>query len=138
MNDQDFLTIVNHAIGPFLKELGFWLETPSISGRFYRVSFSSQNHAVWISFEPGEDAFFVTVFCRENGRLSDIDDPVKTLRLAELNSRYMNRVKPEERAATEKALQSLVPKDEEERVLLKLAKELRVVLPKYLTDQVRS
>jgi hypothetical protein len=138
MNGQDFLRVVNEAFTRFLTGLGFSMETPSISGRLYRASFTGPRHSVFISFEPGDEAFFVLVFSREHGELSDMDDRLKTPRLSDLNSRYMNTVSGEERAANESAFQSVVARDEEERMLLKLAKELRLVLPKYLADQSYS
>jgi hypothetical protein len=88
-----------------------------------------------VSFEPSDKAFFVMVFSRKNGELSDIDDRLKTPRLFDLNTRYMNRVTTEERTANEAVFQSIMARDEEERMLLKLAKELRLVLPRYLADQ---
>ena len=135
MNDQDFLRVVNEAFTPFLTGLGFSMDTPSISGRLYRSSFTSSRHSVSLSFEPGDEAFFVLVFNREYGELSDMDDRSKTPRLSDLNSRYMNTVSGAERTANESAFRSVVARDEEERELLKSAKELRLVLPKYLADQ---
>lgn len=132
MSGQDFLRIVKEAFEPFLNEIGFSADPPSISGRFYRARFSSPSHVVSVSFEPGDNAFFVLVFHREDGQLSDIDDRSKTPRLADLNARYMHRVSKEERLANESFFRSVVPKDDEERYLLKCAKELRLVLPKHL------
>ncbi len=132
MNGQDFLRIANEAFVPFLKGLGFVMDEPSISGRFYRVSFTGSAHAVSVSYEPGDDALFVMVFGRKNGELSDIDDRTETPRLADLNSRYMATITNEERAENERAFESVAANDKEERLLLKAAKELRLVLPKYL------
>jgi hypothetical protein len=132
MNGQDFLRIANDAFAPFLKELGFSMDNSLISGRFYRVSFSSSVHTVWVSYEPGDNTLFVMVSNRQNDKLSDLDDRTKTPRLADLNSRYMQQVTKEERSANEAIFESIVTQDEEERLLLKAAKELRLVLPKYL------
>ena len=110
------------------------MDTPSISGRVYRGSFTGPKHSVSVSFEPGDEAFFVLVFSREDGKLSDMDDRLKTPRLSDLNSRYMNGVRSEDRAANESFFQSIVARDQEERALLRSAKELRLVLPKYFAD----
>lgn len=134
MNGRDFLRIANEAFVPFLKGLGFVMDEPSISGRFYRVSFTGSAHAVSVSFEPGDDALFVMVFGRNNGELSDIDDRTKTPRLADLTSRYMAAVTKEERAKNERAFEAVAVSDNEERLLLKAAKELCLVLPKYLNS----
>lgn len=135
MNGQDFLRIANEAFAPFLKDLGFSMDAPSISGRLYRASFSGPKHSVSVSFEPGDEAFFVLVFSREHGELSDMDDRIKTPRLFDLNTRYMKTVSAEERAANEAAFKSVEVRDEEEETLLKYAKELRLVLPKHLASQ---
>jgi hypothetical protein len=132
MNGQDFLRVCNAAFAPFLKELGFSMDSPSISGRFYRVSFTDAAHAVSVSYEPGDEALFVMVFGRENGELTDIDDRLKTPRLADLNTRYMPTITSGERAANETVFASVETRDKEEYALLKAAKELRLVLPKYL------
>jgi hypothetical protein len=132
MNGQDFVRLVNTAFSPFLRELGFSPDPFAISGRFYRASFTGPLHSVSVSFEPGDNAFFVLVFTREGRRLSDIDDRLKTPRLSDLNRRYMNTVTDEERAANEDAFAGLEPADDEEAALIRYAKELRLVLPKYL------
>ncbi|MDX3775771.1 hypothetical protein QE250_16790 [Chromatiaceae bacterium AAb-1] len=138
MNGQDFLRVTHDAFEPFLVALGFTIETPSISGRFYRASFSSSKNTVSVSYEPGDNALFVLVFSRGEYGLSDIDDKMKTPRLADLNSRYMHLVSNEERVLNELFFQSVVVKDQEERLLLKCAKELRLVLPRYLNALSRS
>lgn len=132
MNGQDFLRIANEAFVPFLKGLGFVMDEPSISGRFYRVSFTGSAHVVSVSYEPGDEALFVLVFRRENGELSDIDDRLKTPRLSDLNIRYMQKVTAEERSINDAFFKSVITQDNQEYLLLKAAKELRLVLPKYL------
>lgn len=132
MNGQDFLRIAHEAFEPFLKELGFSMDEPSISGRYYRASFTASSNAVSVSYEPGDNALFVMVFGRKNGQLSDIDNRTETPRLADLNNRYMATVTQVERVANEKAFDTVMVHDQEERLLLKTAKELRLVLPQYL------
>jgi hypothetical protein len=134
MNGQDFMRITNAAFMPFLTKLGFELDEPSVSGRYYRTSFTDSSHAVSVSYEPGDNALFVIVFSKNNGELSDIDDPTKTLRLADLNSRYMSAVRADERAENEAFFRSIEAKNGEERAVLKAAKELRLVLPRYLDN----
>jgi len=135
MNGQDFLRLVNEAFKPFLTELGFSMDAPAVSGRLYRASFTDSRNSVSVSFEPGDDALFVLVFSREGGEMSDMDDRLKSPRLSDLNERYMSLVSGTERVANEAAFRSFVARDEAERCLLKSAKELRLVLPKYLADQ---
>lgn len=132
MNGQDFLRVAKEAFAPFLEGLGFVMDEPSISGRFYRLSFTGSDHAVSVSYEPGDDALFVIVFNRKNGELSDIDDRAETPRLADLNSRYMPTITNDQRIENESVFESIVVHDKEERRLLKAAKELRLVLPKHL------
>ena len=135
MNSQDFLRIVNTAFQPFLVALGFSLDAPSISGRFYRVSFSSAINTVSVSYEPGDNAFFIVVFSRENDELSDFDDRNKTPRLTDLNSSYMHQVSDNERSENALFFKPVLTENQEERFLLKCAKELRLVLPLYLSTQ---
>jgi len=132
MNGPDFLRIISEAFWPFLKALGFNMEPPSISGRFYRANFNGQKNVVSISYEPGDNAQFIMIFNRENGELSDIDDRSKTPRLSDLNTRYMSLITPAERAKAEATFGAVQAVDEDEAFLLKSAKELSLVLPKYL------
>jgi hypothetical protein len=55
MTGRDFERIVTRAYTPFLTELGFLVEAPHISGRFYAVCFASDTHRVSLSYEPGDD-----------------------------------------------------------------------------------
>lgn len=134
MNGQTFLRIVNEAFAPFLKQLGFVMDEPSITGKYYRASFDGSAHAVWVSYEPGDEALFITVFSQKDGKLSNIDDRSQTPRLADLNCRYMATITSAERAANERAFESIAVDDGEECLLLKAAKELRLVLPKFLSS----
>ena len=138
MNGQDFLRVAGEAFAPFLIELGFVMDEPSISGRFYRVSFTGSAHTVSISYEPYDDAAFIMIFSRVNGRLSDIDDRAQTPRLADLNARYMKSVTSEERAENDRVFELVVVNDNEGRALLKAAKELRLVIPRYLEGSNRA
>ncbi len=134
MNGQNFLRISSEAFNPFLSELGFQPDTPSVSGRHYRAAFSSPTHTVSVSFEPGDDVFQVLVFSRVLGRPSAIDDPRTTPRLSDLNARYMSMVSDAERTRRKSSLEHVTANDDDERTLLKLAAELSLVLPHYLSD----
>lgn len=134
MNDQGFLRIINEAFTPFLAEMGFSMEKPEISGRWYHIEFTGKSHSVSISFEPGDEAFFLMIYTLGHKQLSDIDDSSITPRLFDLNRRYMSTVSTKERAANEAAFEGIVVRDRQEEVLLKAAKELRLVLPKHLAD----
>lgn len=133
MNGQDFFRVVQDAFEPFLTVLGFSMDAPAISGRSYRASFTGARNSIWISYEPGENAFFVMVFSRYQGQLSDIDDRDKTPRISDLNSRYMHLINEDERAENEFFFRTVSVRDQEEKMLLKYAKELRLVLPRYLS-----
>lgn len=135
MNDRNFIRLVREAFDPFLRGLGFVMDTPSISGREYCVSFSSQAHSVQIAFEPGDNALFIFVFRCQKGALSDIDDTTATPRLADLNKRFMSEVTADELAENQKFFALIQTNDEEECLVLKAAKELRLVLPKYLVAE---
>jgi hypothetical protein len=132
MSNQDFLRVCRAAFAPFLKELGFVMDCPSINGRFYHVDFTSIKHTVSISYEPGDDALFVMVFGRVNGELTDIDDRQKTARLTDLNARYMPLITKDEYVRNKAVFSSVKVRNKEESALLKAARELRLVLPKYL------
>jgi hypothetical protein len=107
MNGLGFFRLIDEAFAPFLTHLGLSMNSPRISGRFYAATFSNETHSVDISFEPGDKRFLVLVFSKKNGKSSDIDDRVKTLRLADLNNRYMQELTREERSANETFFKSV-------------------------------
>lgn len=74
---------------------------------------------------------FLMVGISQDGKFNDIDDRTQTPRLADLNSRYMATITSEERAENEAAFAGIMVQNKQERLLLKAAKELRLVLPKY-------
>jgi hypothetical protein len=138
MNGDGFTRLVSAAFAPFLREMGYKMTPPSISGRLYRVNFVGPKHMVSVSYEPGDEVSFVMVFGRKNGEYSNIDDRTETPRLSDLNSRYMRAVTNKERAQNEAAFDAVIAADDEERLLLKSAKELRLVLPMYLNNSERG
>lgn len=135
MNSRGFLRIANEAFAPFLSQLGFEMEKPTLSGRYYQASFIGCGHSVIVTYEPGDEALFVIVPSCRNGQFSNIDDRGKTPRLADLNDRYMPTITKEERAENARLFEHIVANDKEERQLLKAALELCLVLPKYLLSQ---
>jgi len=134
MNGQDFQRITSAAFEPFLKELGYLTDNISISGRFYRVFYKAHKNVISVSYEPSDRALFVMIFTRNGDELSDIDDTASTPRLSDLNSRFMHTVSVEKRKENENYFKSISACDDDERLLLKCAKELRLVLPCYLNS----
>jgi hypothetical protein len=134
MNGISFSALLRSAFQPFLNELGFVMEAPLISGRYYRSSFIGERNVVSVSYEPGDEAVIVAVFSKCGSEVSDFDDRSKTLLLSDLNRRYQSQVTESERLQNDLAFQCILVEDQAERVLLKAAKELRLLLPRYLFD----
>lgn len=138
MDSFGFQRIVEHAFVPFLREIGFDFEGFSTSGRMYDADFVGSGHKVSISYEPGDWALFVFVLKRQGAGFSDIDDRSKTLRLTDLTSRYMSSVTTEEHHANAALFANITVEDDHERKLLKSAKDLCLVLPKYLREDLAN
>jgi hypothetical protein len=134
MNGDNFLRIVDEAFWPFMNDLGFIMEKPIVGRRLYSVTFTGEGHAVSISYEPDDIQPSVLVFSLVEGRKSSIDDRNATPRLSDLNAIFMKSVTKQERAINDAFFNLIVANDSEERLLLKSAKELRLVLPKYITS----
>lgn len=126
------LRIAEEAFAPFLKQLGFAQENPSVSGRFHEVRFTSSTHCVLVSYEPSDEQLFVMVFTRTDDELSDVDDRAMTPRLSDLNRRYMATVAKEDRTENATFFDGIAVHDREAERLLEAAKDLRLVLPRYL------
>ncbi len=138
MNGVRFRHLVETGIAPFMSELGLGRVELAISGRAYTCEFIGPSHVVTISFEPGDSFLVVAVQSLKNGILSEWDDRASTPRLSDLNHMYMPYVTNQERAENDVDLMSVLPQDDEERMLLKYAKELRLVLPKYFADSKKG
>ncbi len=135
MTGERFQSFVKRAFDPFLIELDFKPEKPHLSGRYHRANFIGDSHTLIVSFEPG-DAYLTAMLVRNDGYdLSSIDDPQKTPRLKDLNRMYMSEVTPSERANNESFFSKIKVEDQNEQALLKCAKDLRIVIPRYLKDQ---
>ena len=132
MDDKSFLRLANEAFVPFLRDLGFRMDTPTIHGRLYDVTFTGARHQVSVSYEPGDDYFLVMVFSREGSQLSHYDDRTKTPHLSDLNKRYMHLVPATERESNPAFFSGVIASDPNERLVLKAAKDLRLVLPRHL------
>ncbi len=132
MNEKDFTEMINKAFIPFLKDLGFIMDSQNISGKFYKVSFSDSTHKVNIAYEPSEkERLFVVIF-RINSPLSEFDNRSKSPSLSNLNSLFMNQISTDQRVLNDEYFKNIEIKDEDGKLMLKTAKELRLVLPKYL------
>jgi hypothetical protein len=133
LDGSGFLQLIETAFAPFLGALDFVPDGTKISGNHFSARFAGPNHAVSISYEPGTNFLSVMVPHRGYERLSDIDDRQKTPRLSDLNARFDPAVSSEDCVSNEEHFRNIVVRDDAERLLLKAAKELRLVLPKYLT-----
>lgn len=134
MTGDRFVALIGATYRPFLAELGFKEEAPHVSGRFYEVRFVGDDFEVCVSFEPGDQMLHVLVPPRDP-TLAEIDDPRSTARLRDLNRRYLGTVPQEEVRSSSLEFSGIDTRDDHERLLVKAANELRLVLPRYLADR---
>jgi len=134
VTNHTFVRIVNEAFVPLLSRLGFSSEAPVLRGRFNSASFLRKDYVVDVSYEPGDEAIIIMVLRRKDGKLSDIDDPANTVRLDTLKERYMHLVTREEFEEGNVAFGAVRATDPTEQLMVKSARELALVLPKYLAD----
>jgi len=132
MDGNSFLRLINHAFVPFMNKLGFSLELPHISGRYYRARFISLRHMVSLTFEPGDEVHFVMVHGLKDGIATEIDDKQMAPRLADLNKQFMAKIDSESRSKNETFFSLIPTADRDEQMLLKAAKDLRLVLPMHI------
>jgi hypothetical protein len=134
MDSRGFLRLVDEAFTPFLTALGFVAKAPSINGRHFQANFVGDLCDLSISFEPGVDFEAIFIFTERDAGLASIDDPAVTPRLADLNRRYSMSVSDAARRENKTFFSGLRVEDKFERSLLKSAKDLRLVLPLFLSD----
>ena len=96
------------------------------------VEFIGKSWTLSVSFEPGDNYFSIVLLNNKERGLAAMDDRQKSPRLSDLNARYMGQITLAEREANEAFFASIVVTDSFERQLLKVAKDLRLVLPKHL------
>lgn len=131
MTGERFKYLVTQAFNSFLSDLGLRPEKIHLSGRYHRASFIGKEHTLIVSFELG-DSYLTAMLVQNDDDLVAIDDPQRTPRLDDLNSAYMGSVTSSERAENESFFSSIKAEDYNEKVLLKCAKDLRLVLPRHL------
>lgn len=132
MNGQDFLRIIDDGF-VFLNDFDFLMDEPHISGRMYQVEFRSPTNVLTVAYEPSENNLTVYLSRVKNGQRSNVDDERNTFRLNQLNRTFMKDVTTEERKRNEEFFRSVSARDPAEKLLLKAAKDLRLILPKYLS-----
>jgi len=129
MDSEVFLDVVRTLVGPALQPLGFVLHT-TVSGRMYLAEFVSPTHIASISFEPGDDYLLVAIFTVTDGVRSNIDDREHTPLLSDLNRRFLS---PSEIDALHRSPTMECAQCATAMRLVKAARELAVVLPRYLS-----
>ena len=132
MDGLRFENLMRSAFRPFLAPLQFVMQPIHISGRHYSASFVGPSHTLLVGFEPGDGQTIVMLQANGSNSIRSFDDPETTPRLSTLNAQYMGLVEGKERAENEAFFGQLQPQDEQERALIKCAKDLRLVLPRYL------
>jgi hypothetical protein len=134
MNSQSFKNFSLRVFNPFLKEIGFSLSEIDFNGKFYSIYYDNSIYRVVLSFEPGDSYLSLMLQNKEHDDLTSIDNPEITPRLNDMNLMYMKDVGVSERRENDNYFSSITPENQIEKCILKLAKDLRLVLPKYLRN----
>jgi hypothetical protein len=132
MNGKSFSDLIDLAFRPFLSDLGFNLQPIHVSGRYYRANFVGNQQTLTVSFEPGDESITIMLIKNTDDSLDAIDDSERAPRLSDLNKRYMSKTTAAERTENDSYFGHIERADPAERLLLKCAKELRLVLPLHL------
>lgn len=134
MTSQKFVQIINEFFVPFLHDMGFRLDSIEVNGRFYLARFKGSNHLLNVCFEPGED--YLSAQMSTNGKdiFKVLDDPKFSPKVSELNRRFMGAVTNLEFEANNRFFESATADDPLDRKLIKIARDLRLVLPKFLAS----
>ncbi|WP_211051172.1 hypothetical protein [Parasphingorhabdus halotolerans] len=117
---------------PFLADLGFSFAPLAVNGRQYRASFIARAHTLIISFEVGSECLDIMLVNNDDSGLAAIDNHERTPRLQDLNIRYMGKVSEKEKVLGKSSTSYFRPDDPTERLMIKCARDLRLVLPRYL------
>jgi hypothetical protein len=127
MDSDSFIKTVGQILDPVLGPRGF---SPhySASGRLYLAEFVSPDYVVSISFEPGDEFLQVAVFTVTNGIRSELDDRDATPRLSDLSTRFLH---PSDATDLGRTKDEISRNDRSLLKLVKSAKELAIVLPRY-------
>lgn len=132
MNSDSFCNIIRSVISPSMKTIGFDLFKLSTSGRAYICVFRRNDYYVTISYELG-DYYWSTIFqTMKEGQLTDWDNSPS---LSDLKGLFIESTSDEERRACERDYSSAIYSDEIELALLKIGRELRLVLPKFICSE---
>lgn len=134
MDGEEVLAFYKEVFARFLSKMGFVPGNSHASGMLYLADYSSASHRVEVMYEPGDNWLELKVFKRLGEAWSEYSDQKNTLTLRELNGRYMNRVSPQERTENDAAFRNIKPQDELGERILRMGKELRLVLGRYMSE----
>jgi hypothetical protein len=132
MNGNYFSSLIDSAFRPFLSDLGFTFQSTHLSGRYYRATFVEPQHTLVVTFEPGDEEVVVMLLTNGDDSLKAIDDSAITPRLGDLNARYMSETTARARKENNAYFGQFEQTDPAEKMLLKCAKDLRLVLLLHL------
>ena len=134
MDGQTFIRLVKKAFNPFMREFGFSMGAPSVDGLIFSVDFTHRDCVVTVAIEPPDLAVHTLIFSREGEQLSAPDDLLRTPRLSDLVARHMRQASQAEQITAKKKFAAVHAPIEDQRLLLKAARELYLVLPKHLAS----
>jgi hypothetical protein len=134
IDSVSFKRIVETAFAPFLLELGFSADPVFLSGKYCAARFACGQRSLLISYEPGDDELLIVISERPLKSLPDIDNRLAAPRLSDLNRAYGSLISVNERSANDARFGHVQTRNGAEKNLLNCAKQLRLVLPKYVAD----
>ena len=132
INSVSFTEYVKRTFSFLITEFKLELGEITINGSaFYGVEYRDKLKGISISIEPIGEYFQVIVYKLDHGKMPDYDNKTKKIHLNELNKRVIKNLDKDEFNKNNQYFRDFETRNKTERMILKSAKDLRLVLSHY-------
>lgn len=129
LSGDEFISLVHRYFEFLVTEFDYKvLKKTNRKNLFYDVECQNNDSVISISYENRENYLQVIVFTIKDGVVSKYDDKELTQKLGELNRKILPLLNPADFEENESAFASILPRNETEKSLFKVAKELRLCM----------
>ena len=127
MTSTEFKTYVSMYFGHYLPLFDFQVSGGfTLSGKLYESTYETNNRALTVSYEPGDDYLVIMLFEKNGDSWSDFDDTSATKSLNQLNKEYFSKIDESEIREIDQYFNGLVAENEDSKLMKKKARELIV------------
>lgn len=129
LNEDEYFLIIEKQFLYLVDEFNYKIINKKSGISFlYDVNFQTSNSMISVSYDRRDNNLQVILFILKDGHLPDYDDKEHTIHLEKLNNKIIPYLNKEEISDNNDFFRNIKPLNHFEKILLKLAKELRLCM----------